>query len=85
MEGLGFVITAAMMAPVTHVAGAGVRALGDEPLFMEMRLPKLRIADSGMQIYADVCGLGFTPSKMSAGQILVPGNAELPDYENEGF
>ncbi len=67
MVGLGFVITAAIVAPVTQVAGAGVRALGYEPLFMEMRMPKLRIADSGMQIYADVCGLGFIPSKMSAG------------------
>ena len=67
MVGLGFVITAAIVAPVTQVAGAGVRAMGSEPLFMEMRMPKLRIADSGMQIYADVCGLGFIPSKMSAG------------------
>lgn len=67
MVGLGFVITAAIMAPVTHVAGAGVRAMGYEPLFMEMRMPKLKIADSGMQIYADVCGLGYIPSKMSAG------------------
>lgn len=67
LVGLGFVITAAILAPVTHVAGATVRAFGYEPLFMEMRLPRLRIADNNMQIYADVCGLGFRESKMSAG------------------
>ena len=67
MVGLGFVITAAIMAPVTQVAGAGVRAMGYEPLFMEMRMPNLRVSKSGMQIYADVCGLGYIPSKMSAG------------------
>lgn len=67
LVGLGFVITAAILAPVTHAAGTTVRAFGYEPMFMEMRLPKLRIADNNMQIYADVCGLGFTESKMSAG------------------
>lgn len=67
LVGLGFVITAAIVAPITQVAGAGVRAMGYEPLFYEMRMPKLAIAQSNMQIYADVCGLGFIPSKMSAG------------------
>lgn len=67
LVGLGFVITAAIVAPITQVAGATVRAFGYEPLFMEMRMPRLRIAESNMQIYADVCGLGFIPSKMSAG------------------
>lgn len=67
LVGLGFVITAAILAPITQAAGATIRAFGYEPLFMEMRLPRLRIADNHMQIYADVCGLGFTESKMSAG------------------
>lgn len=67
LVGLGFVITAAILAPITQVAGATIRAFGYEPLFMEMRLPKLRIADNNMQIYADVCGLGIVPGKMSAG------------------
>lgn len=67
LVGLGFVITAAIVAPITMVAGATVRAFGYEPLFYEMRMPKLAIADSNMQIYADVCGLGIVPGKMSAG------------------
>ena len=67
LVGLGFVITAAIVAPITMVAGATVRAFGYEPLFYEMRMPKLAIAESNMQIYADVCGLGIVPGKMSAG------------------
>ncbi len=67
LVGLGFVITAAIVAPITMVAGATIRAFGYEPMFYEMRMPKLAIAESNMQIYADVCGLGFVPGKMSAG------------------
>ncbi|MBY0515310.1 MAG: hypothetical protein K2P81_00270 [Bacteriovoracaceae bacterium] len=67
LVGLGFVITAAIVAPITMAAGATIRAFGYEPLFYEMRMPRLRIAENNMQIYADVCGLGYIPSKMSAG------------------
>lgn len=67
LVGLGFIITAAILAPITQGVGAVIRFSGYEPLFMEMRLPRLKIARSKMQIYADVCGLGFIPSKMSAG------------------
>lgn len=67
LVGLGFVITAAIVAPITMAAGATIRAFGYEPLFYEMRMPRLSIADSNMQIYADVCGLGIVQGKMSAG------------------
>ncbi|HLW57999.1 MAG TPA: hypothetical protein VKY27_11460 [Bacteriovoracaceae bacterium] len=67
LVGLGFVITAAILAPITQGMGAIVRLAGYEPYFMEMRFPRLKVAASKMQIYADVCGLNYIPSKMSAG------------------
>lgn len=67
LVGLGFVLTAAILAPVTQGMGAIVRLSGYEPYFMEMRFPRLKVAASKMQIYADVCGLNYIPSKMSAG------------------
>lgn len=67
LVGLGFVITAAIVAPVTQVAAASMRKMNVRPGFYVMRMPRLEIASSNMQIYADVCGLGFVRSKMSAG------------------
>ncbi|EPZ52235.1 hypothetical protein M902_2255 [Bacteriovorax sp. BAL6_X] len=72
MVGAAFIGTKVILAPVSRGVNLFINFLEAVTPYSYMRmiefdLPRIRIAASRMQIYADVCGLGIVPGKMSAG------------------
>lgn len=73
MVGGAFIATKMLLVPVSRGVNLFMNFLEVvTPYHFYMRmyefdLPRIRIAASRMQIYADVCGLGIVPAKMSAG------------------
>ncbi|AYF45298.1 hypothetical protein BALOs_2300 [Halobacteriovorax sp. BALOs_7] len=72
MIGGAFVATKVLLVPVSRGVNLFLSFLETVTPYRYMRminfdLPRLAISASKMQIYADVCGLGYIPSKMSAG------------------
>ena len=81
MVGGAFVATAAVLAPVSRVVNKLIDTLFPRFMFRmyEIKFPTIRISESRMQIYADVCGLGIVSGKMSAGLF------ELDFCTSQGF
>ncbi|MFG1499641.1 hypothetical protein ABMA70_05470 [Halobacteriovorax sp. XZX-3] len=72
MVGGAFVATKVLLVPVSRGVNLFINFLEAVTPYryarmIEFDLPRIRIAASKMQIYADVCGLGIVPGKMSAG------------------
>ncbi len=72
MVGGAFVATKVLLVPISRGVNLFLRFLESvTPYYFykmyEFNLPRIKISRSKMQIYADVCGLGIVPGKMSAG------------------
>lgn len=69
MVGVAFVATAAILTPVSRVVNGLINTLAPRFMFRmyEFEFPQIRVSQSKMQLYANVCGLGIVSGKMSAG------------------